>query len=193
MLAAALDLAAAAAHGAQFDVTRDGATFHVAATADLVADPGVVWDTLTDYEHLPRFVPGIRSARVLERHAEGRYQRLLLEQVGELRFLFFVQRVAVRLDVRHLPQARIDARAVAGGPGAERAESGLDEFEGTYELVRIQGGVRLDYRARFVPAFSLPPLLGALAVRQTMKRQFDALLAEIERRQAALRPAGGVP
>jgi carbon monoxide dehydrogenase subunit G len=193
VLAAALDLAAAAAHGTQFDVTRDGATFHVAATADLGADPGVVWDTLTDYEDLPRFVPGIRSARVLERRAEGRTQRLLVEQVGELRFLFFVQRVSVRLDVRHEPRARIDARAVARGPGPGHAESGLDEFEGTYELVKIPGGVRLGYRARFAPAFPLPPLIGTLAVRQTMKRQFDALLSEIERRQTALRPAGGVP
>lgn len=50
--------------------------------------------------------------------------------------------------------------------------------------------MRLDYDAQFELAAPLPPVIGRLfavsAVRQTMREQFEAMLREIERRQARL-------
>jgi hypothetical protein len=185
---AALLSASLPAGAASFEVTRESDGFNVVASADIDADPSVAWDTVTDYEHLPRFVPGVLHARVLARQADG--ARLLVEQTGELRFLFFVQRIGVLLDVRHQPPTRVDARALPRAAPARGDEASVTDFEGTYLLAPIAGGVRLDYRARFAPTFDLPPILGTLAVRLTMKRQFDALIAEIGRRQRALRPSG---
>jgi hypothetical protein len=73
----------------------------------------------------------------------------------------------------------VDARAIAN-PGQD--ETYLDAFEGRYELESFGEGVRLRYVARIVPNFVLPPLIGTLAVRQTVRAQFDAMVAEIERR-----------
>ena len=176
--------APASAHPGRFDVSRDAGGYRVEASADLQATPALVWATLTDYEKLPQFVPGIRSVRVLEAHADGDMQHLLVEQTGELRFLFFSRRVAVLLDVQQQPRVRVRARALPRPRGPSGEES-LQEFEGTYTLAAIPGGVRLDYRAHFDPGFSLPPILGPLAVRRTMQAQFEAMLAEIDRRRLA--------
>jgi hypothetical protein len=188
VLLALLDPANASARLSRFDVTQDAAGYRIDASADLDADQALVWETLTDYEKLPQFVPGIRRVRVLETHEEAGRQHLLIEQAGELRFLFFSRRVAVLLDVEQQPQSRVEARARPQPPGSNSDEPSLHQFEGTYTLVPIPGGVRLGYRARFAPEFTLPPILGTLAVRRTMQAQFEAMLAEIYRRNLTLAP-----
>ena len=182
------NLAPADAHPTRFDVTREAAGYRIDASADIEADESVVWNTLTDYPTLPQFVPGIRSVRVLEKHEEAGKERLLVEQSGELRFLFFSRRVSVLLDVEQQPRTRVDARARPRPPGADDDRTGLDQFEGTYTLVPIPGGTRLGYRAHFIPGFSLPPILGPLVVRRTMQAQFEAMLAEIDRRRTGSPP-----
>jgi hypothetical protein len=184
------DPAPASAHPVRFDVTHDRAGYRIEASADLVASEAVAWETLTDYERLPQFVPGIRSVRILEAHEDGGMQHLLIEQAGELRFLFFSRRVAVLLDVRQQPRTRVEARALPGPTGPGTDGSRLNHFEGIYTLAPIAGGVRLNYRAQFAPEFALPPILGALAVRRTMQAQFEAMLAEIDRRRLAFTPQG---
>ncbi len=173
-------------------VVRHGDTFDVVATARIEGDPQIVWNTLTDYEGLPRFVPGIDRVRVLERHRQGSGERLLVEQAGELRFLFYVRRIAVRLDVVHTPPIRVEARGVTNtGPASNVASdaSGYRSFAATYVLEPVSGGVRLGYRAQIEPSFDLLPLLGTLAVRNMVTTQFAAMLQEIELRQ---RDASGV-
>lgn len=184
-LALVLSVAAGAAGAARFDLTRDASGYRVDASADLVADPGVVWDALTDYESLPRFVPGVRRVDVLERRDEAGGQRLILEHFGEFRFLFFSQRVAALLDVRHVEHRIVRALALPR-QSADKAEYTLNSFEGTYSMLPIPGGVRLDYHARFAVDFYVPPLLGSLVFKHTIRSQFEAMLGEIGRRQTAL-------
>lgn len=192
LFAAHLDEAAASTQLSRFDVIQDAAGYRIDASADLQADPAVVWETLTDYEKLPQFVPGIHRVRVLETREEAGGQHLVVEQAGELRFLFFSRRVAVLLDVQQQPRSRVDARALPRPPVRGSDESSLQHFEGTYTLRPIPGGVRLGYRARFEPEFKLPPILGPLAVRLTMQAQFEAMLAEIDRRCVAVAPSRAV-
>ncbi|MCS7100978.1 MAG: SRPBCC family protein [Burkholderiaceae bacterium] len=183
-------LIALAANGAAastvFDVARDGGVYHVRASAALAADLHIAWQTITDYESLPQIVADLTHSTVLARQPEGSGERLLVRQHGALRFLFFAQKVSVLLEVQHDPPLRVRARALPASP-ADADEAPVTEFEGTYELAPLADGVQLTYRARFAPTFALPPLLGTLAVRQTMQRNFEALAAEIVRRQRALR------
>ena len=190
MLLVLVDPAAANVHLSRFDVTRDAGGYRIDASAELDADQDVVWETLTDYEKLPQFVPGIRGVRVLETREQDGKQRLLIEQSGEFRFLFFARRIAVLLDVEQHPRNRVEARALPRPRAMDATEENLNQFEGTYTLLPIPGGIRLEYRARFTPEFDLPPILGPLAVRRTMQAQFEAMLAEIERRGLALTGSG---
>jgi Polyketide cyclase / dehydrase and lipid transport len=139
---------------------------------------------VTDYEHLPQFVPGIRSARVLARVASGATERLLIEQTGEFRFFLFAQPVQVWLDVTHEAPGRVLARSVLPS-GISLERSTLREFEGSYALSAIDATrTRFVYQARFEPVQSMLPLLGTLVVRHTVTEQFRAMAAEIERRAA---------
>lgn len=175
----------AAAPAAEVDVARDGAAYVVRAAATLRVDRRSAWLTVTDYERLPQFVPGIDAVGVLARAARGGGERLLVEYRGEFRWLWFRAPVQVWLEVTHQPPQRVLARSVLpSGIGAGR--STLREFEGTYELEALDAATtRLVYRARLEPAQPLLPLLGTLAVRHTAQAQFRALAAQIERRAAA--------
>jgi hypothetical protein len=186
-LSALLAAAAAAAAPPEIEVRREAGVFVVRAEVELEADRRTAWLTVIDYERLPQFVPGIRSAQVLARVASGGTERLLVEQSGEFRYLWFAQPVQVWLDVTHQAPARVLARSVLpSGVSVER--STLREFEGSYLLTEV-GATRTHfvYQARFEPAQAMWPVLGTMAVRHTVAEQFRAMAAEIERRAARSR------
>ena len=57
-------------------VTRSGESYQINVRIDVTGSRNLVWRVLTDYENLPRFVPGMQSSRVVS----GRGEPLLLEQ-----------------------------------------------------------------------------------------------------------------
>ncbi len=152
----------------------------------LAAPPKLVWDTLTDYERLRDFMPGVSSSRVLERDGN----RLTVEHHGEFELLFFTRPVRVRLAVEHRPFTTIVARSLP--QLADGGRPTLRDFVGRYELAVVRDGeVRLAYDTRFELAEPLPPvigpLFGTLAMRSAIRADFEALIREVERRRARLR------
>ncbi len=179
----------AAATATRFDVAHETAGYRVDAVVDLDAPLDVVWQTLTDYERLPRYMPGIEHVRIVSSVDDGNRQLLRVEQAGEAQFLFYRRRVGVLFDIVHEPRTRIDTVAVPR-PG-DAKDSGVKAFRGTYVLrPRERGGAHLVYEAHIVPDFGLPPLIDVWLVRHTLRTQFEALLAEIERRRVAAASAG---
>ena len=94
-------LCAAAPDAASVDVqaARNGELIEVRAHAVVDATLAVVWGTLTDYERLPEFIPGMASSRVIARQGAT----VIVEQTGEARFLFLavptpIDRLAGQLD-----------------------------------------------------------------------------------------------
>jgi ribosome-associated toxin RatA of RatAB toxin-antitoxin module len=150
-------------------VERNGRSFAVRASATLAAPQALVWQVLTDYEKLPRFIPGLASSTVQLRAGN----RVLVEQRGEARFLIFAYPIEVRLEVVESSPHSIASRAVAGN---------LRRMSGRYELQRAPEGVLLRYTGEFEPDFELPPVIGTLAVRTMVEEQFAAMVGEIERR-----------
>jgi carbon monoxide dehydrogenase subunit G len=150
-------------------VERKGRSFAVQAGATVAAPLSLVWEVLTDYDNLARFIPGIAESVVQQRATN----RLLLEQRGEARFLVFSYPIQVRLEVLESPRERIVSRAVAGN---------LKRMSGRYDLQAENGGIRLRYTGELEPDFKLPPIIGTLAVRNMVEEQFAAMVAEIERR-----------
>ena len=144
----------------------------VNASAVMQVRRATAWSVISDYDHLADFVPDMQSSRVLQRDGN----QVLLEQKGSLGFLFFRQAIEVRLAVTEWPQQRIAAHAIGGN---------LKQMDGSYTLeTQADGRVRLAYSARLVPAFAIPPLVGKPVLRQLLKRQFKALVDEIQRREA---------
>jgi carbon monoxide dehydrogenase subunit G len=174
LAAALLGAQAGAASGAEdlaIEVERMGERFAVRARATVAVPAELAWQVLTDYENLPRFIPGLTHSAVQLRGAG----RALLEQKGEARFLIFSFPIEVRLEVRESPHTSISSRAVGGN---------LKRMNGRYDLQPDGAGVRLRYTGELEPDFELPPLIGPFVLRTMVEEQFTAMVAEIERRGA---------
>ncbi len=181
VLIAAFALAAAQvlprhAGAQEFDIAieRRGEYITVNASVRMQVDARAAWEVLTDYDHLAQFIPDMKSSRVVSRSGD----RVLVEQKGEFGFFFYSQPVDVMLEVLEQAPHRIDARRIAGN---------IRELETRYELQTSDAGLRFDYTGRFIPAFSLPPLIGMPIVRRIVERRFRAMVDEIVRRDALAR------
>jgi hypothetical protein len=172
------------------DVRRSGRRFEAEAVLELDASLEIAWDTITDYDALPRFMPGIRACRVVERRAgSGGSERLVVEQQGEFRFLLFAQAMTVHLDVEHQPQRLAVAKATRFDLGW-LSRGAIDVFEGRYELTSktVRRGpprVQVRYQALIGLRLPPPPPVGSVAVRQNLAAQLDAVAREIVRRAGA--------
>lgn len=170
------------------EVRRDGRRFEAEAVLDLAADPQVIWDTITDYPALPRFMPGIHACQVNERRTlSGGAERLVVEQQGEFRFLMFAQTMKVLLHIEHLPLRVAEAKAVQFDLGSIFTRKAIEVFEGRYELTVLKpgkGGARthLSYTATIGLRLPPPPSIGNVAVRQNLVAQLEAVAREVARR-----------
>ena len=163
-----------AAEELSVEATRRGDRFEVRAKAVLGAPAAVVWAVLTDYETLPRFVPGLSRSAVRLRQGN----RVRLEQSGEARFLFFSYPIEVQLEVLESPMEWVVSQAVGGN---------MRRMEGRYELhSRQPRGTTLLYHGEIVPDFRLPRFVGSVAVRAMIEQQFTAMVEEIERRSGSV-------
>ena len=154
-----------------------GSAVAIEARATVHATLAVAWATLTDYDHLAEFVPGMSESRVIERHGAT----ATVEQRGQLSFLFFHFPVNVRLAaVEHYPSA-IDANSVDGNI----------KLNAGYKLQPVSGEERLELRWTGVveAKFWTPMFITVAVLRENIERQFAAMVSEIERRQAL--PARG--
>lgn len=167
-------------------VERDGDTFHVRARASVAVDPRIAWETITDYEHMGEFLPSVERSRIVARNGA----RMVVEHSGVFPLFFFDIPVRVRLAVQQQPYERIVARSEAGAVNGEPQT--LRSFAGSYDLAVVtvdrRAGVRIEYESHFELAEPLPPIIGDLfgtaMVTRTVRKQFEAMLREMQRRQA---------
>lgn len=170
----------ASAHAAdgKVEVQRVDTAVQVQASAVLEADTETVWNTLIGYEQLPDFIPDMLSSKTLQR--AGR--QAVVEQNGRAGLGPFKRDFSLTLAVREEPMQAVFAKAVSGD---------FSRFESSYRLhPQEDGRTRLEYASLIEPRDGIPPLVGVPVMRYAIQRQFNALLAEIER-LAALRT--GVP
>jgi hypothetical protein len=156
------------------ETAREGDAYVITARGDLDADAGLAWRVLTEYDRYAAFVPDLHSSRTVSRSANG----AVVEQRGELRFLWVRIPLDVRYEIREQPPSVVESRATGGS---------FREMTGRYELLQNGGTLRVAYTGRLVPDFAMPPLIGTFAVRRNVERQFTAMIGEIERQSAARR------
>jgi len=164
------------------EAVRKGEFVEVEARATVEASLAVVWSTLTDYERLPEFIPGLRKSKVISR----RGGTVVVEQSGEARFLMFTFPIDVTLESVERPPSSIQVRALSGS---------LRHFEGGYHVEPQHGVGKIVLRwvGSIIPEVSLPPLIGEVVMRMRIEDQFTGMVREIERREALRRVKEGVP
>ena len=167
---------AGAAEDLAVEATRRGSAVEVRARATIDAPHAVVWDTLTDYNRLSEFIPGMQKSRILE----WRGNEAIVEQLGEAKFLFFSFPIDVTVGSASWPPDAITVRVIRGN---------LKRLEGGYRIERADDGrVVLRWTGLIEPDALLPPLLGEAVMRANIEDQFTGMVKEIERRAAAKDP-----
>ena len=166
--------AARAADQVSVEAQRRGGAVEVTARAVLDAPVDLIWATLTDYDRLSEFIPGMRRSRVLERDGA----RVIVEQSGRAQFLFFTFPIEVTLESTERPPHAIDVRALKGS---------LKQLDGGYRIAPEGDRVLLTWRGLVDPVDELPPLLEEVLMRLSIEDQFRGMVAEIERRALARR------
>ena len=173
-LSLCLNSMAVAATGMEVKTVRTGEVVQIKAQATIQAPMAVVWATLTDYDHLHHFVPGIKQSRVLSRKADV----VTVVQAGQARFLMFTVPIDVTMLSIEKPPSSIEVQRVSGT---------LKQLQGRYEtedLADKPGWVQLRWQGLIEPENPLPPLIGEPLMRHLITNQFNGLVREIERRQA---------
>ena len=160
-----------AAGEVKVEATRKGEFIEVRAYAAIDAPLSIVWTTLTDYERLPDFIPGLRKSRVISRKGGT----VVVEQSGEARFLMFSFPLDVTLEAVERPPSSIQVRALSGN---------LRHFDGAYRVEPDPEGpgMVLRWDGTIIPEVSLPPLIGEVVMRMRIEDQFTGMVREIERR-----------
>ncbi len=170
----ALAAGARAAEDVTVEATRREDALEIACRATLDAPVELVWQTLTDYNRLHEFIPGMRRSRVIEQ----RGTTAVIEQSGEARFLFLVFPIEVTLSSVERPPHAIEASMLKGN---------LKRLQGVYRIEPQRGGRLVLTWNGVIEAVSMPPLLGEIVMRGSIEDQFRGMVHEIERRVAARR------
>ena len=98
--------------------------------------------------------------------------------------MFFSFPMQVRLEIEEYPYERIFSRAIEGN---------FKEMFGAYTLEARGRRLLLRYTGTLTPDFSIPPLIGTILVRNTVKKRFSAMVDEILRRQRLRDVPAGAP
>jgi ribosome-associated toxin RatA of RatAB toxin-antitoxin module len=163
-----------AADAVQVQARRQGDAVQVQAQATVKAPHALIWKTLTDYDHMAEFVPGIRSSRVLERHGAT----TTVEQVGSAHLWFFSFTIDVVVETTEQPPHLIGIRVLKGN---------LKQLNGGYRLEKIDGSedeFLLRWEGVIEPDIAVPQVIAVPLLRASLAEQFAGMVKEIERREA---------
>lgn len=166
---------AAASHAADHldvdaKVTDSGVA--VSASARIRAPLFVIWQTLTDYDHLAEFIPGMKKSRVIGRYGSA----AIVEQAGTAGNRVLSYPIDVVVESEEDPPSTISVRILSGNMRA---------LEGAYHLDKVAGEddeFILSWNGIIRPEIELPGFVEEWALRQNVRDQFRGMVDEIERR-----------
>ena len=149
--------------------SQDGAV-QVTAHTVVHAPAELIWQTLTDYDHLSQFIPGIDSSRVVSRQGT----LLTVEQKGGIRWWFFYYPIRVTVASTERPYESISVHLLQGN---------LRRLDGGYRIEpQPDGSTQLTWEGLVEPDTPLPGFLRTALLRRSISDQFAGMVREIERR-----------
>ncbi len=133
----------------------------------------LIWATLTDYNRLAEYIPGMNSSRLLR--YEGKVAFVKQHGVSELFFLKIPVDVIVK-SIERKPY-HIDIELVSGN---------FDHLSGGYHLARSGEHLwTLSWTGYLDPSLPIPNFIAQSFIRKSIKNQFLGIIAEIEKQMDA--------
>jgi carbon monoxide dehydrogenase subunit G len=131
-------------------------------------DPSVVLAVLTDYEQIPRFMPGVRTSIVREQEAG----RAVVEQEAVSALMMFSKRVHLVLEIEEQPDTLIFR---------DRCGRSFLRYEGAWRLSRLDGRTAITYELTAEPSFDVPGFL----LRRLLRRDSGEMIERLQHEIAA--------
>ena len=156
------------------EASSQGTAVAIKARATIKAPYALIWQTLTDYDHLSEFIPGMMTSHVVERRGSA----AIVEQTGKAGFLFFTYPIEVVVESPEEPPAFIGIRVLKGN---------LKQLDGGYRIEKTSykdDEFVLRWSGMIEPSISLPLFITVPLMRANISDQFRAMVKEIERREA---------
>jgi hypothetical protein len=155
------------------DASSHGAAVEVIARATIRAPYALIWQTLTDYDHLAEFIPGMVKSHVVGRRGGA----AIVEQTGKAAILLFSYPIEVVVESLEQPPDFIGIRVIKGN---------LKQLDGGYRLEKIadKHDVFVLHWSGFIePSLPVPLFITVPLMRANISDQFRGMVAEIERRE----------
>lgn len=152
----------------------------ISIKADVVvrADARTLWATLTDYDRLASFIPDMTLSRVVSPPSRPK----LVEQKADAGLFSFVMPDHIILAMDEYPVSLIRFRAVSGK---------VISMTGEWRILGQGNPVRMTYTARVFPLVPPPPLVTDFFIEDEVRKRFEAVAREAERRARQTRPGPG--
>lgn len=166
---AAVALPAVAIPQPQVLVREEAGLYTVDASFSVSQPASTALATLTDYEQIPRFMPEVRTSRILER-SDG---RAVVEQDAVVRFMLFSKSVHLVLEVEQGPAA-VRFKDVSG--------HSFSSYEGAWVFTEGDGHTAIKYQLSAKPAFDVPNFVLRRLLKRDATRMIERLQLEIAAR-----------
>lgn len=170
---------AASAQPSSPDITVHEARGVYTVVARFVVDqpPAVALAVLSDYEQIPRFMPGVRSSTVLERGTG----RSVVEQEAVSSVMMFSKRVHLVLEIDEQPDALVFR---------DRCGRSFARYQGAWRVAPEGGHTSITYELTAEPSFDVPGFMLKRILKRDSTEMIGRLQLEIIARGArvAVRP-----
>jgi polyketide cyclase/dehydrase/lipid transport protein len=166
--------AAANADDIAVEVRKNGAEVVVRVDCPVQAPRAIVWEVLTDYDHMARFVTNLEVSELRARDGDT----LQVFQKGSAArgpFSFSFENLR---EIRLTPQEEIRSRLISG-------TLKLSEF--TTRVVDGGDEIHILNSGHFVPNVWVPPVVGPAVIEAETRKQFNEIRTEIQRRMQSSR------
>jgi ribosome-associated toxin RatA of RatAB toxin-antitoxin module len=147
----------------QVSVHEETGVYVVSATFRVLQPASTVVAVLTDYEHIPRFMPEVRTSRVLER-SDG---LTIVEQEAVAKVMMFSKRIHLVLEVHEQP-GEIRFR--------DRCGKSFTRYEGVWTITESGGQTAIAYRLTAAPSFDVPEFL----LKRLLKRDATEMIRQLQ-------------
>ena len=154
----------------QVTVREQEGVYSVEAGFQVSQPPSAVLAVLTDYEQIPRFMPGVTTSIVRERSGG----RVVIEQEAVSRIMMFSKRVHLLLEVTE------EANTLRFRDSAARS---FELYEGAWRLNQLDGETAILYELRAKPTFDVPEFLLRRLLARDAKAMIEGLRREVAARQ----------
>jgi hypothetical protein len=156
-------------------VQMDGQVVVVDVDCPVNAPWSVVWEVLTDYDHMAQFISNLEYSGIEERADNV----LRVRQTGKAARGPLTLKFDNVREIELVPYREIRSRLISGD---------LKASDFVTRIVDVAARVHIVNSGRYTPNIWVPPVIGPALIEAETQKQFGQIRTEILRRSAMVRP-----